>query len=127
MTTEKTRLIKVRIHKDYYDFINQFGGLSVVAKTMVDLVYDGLIEPDDMYKCPLGDNSCISTSASINVERYAELVKLYGVSSPRISIRRYLYYFVDNEIYNLFPEYFKFTKPKEDKRKTVTLSNLLRR
>lgn len=121
------RTVKVRIHKEYYDFINQFGGLSKVANTMVELVYDGLIDPDDMTRCPLPDQSCVSSSATIESEHYIELVKLYGASSPRVSIRRYLYYFVDSEVYNMFPDMFHFVKPMQDKRDKITLANLLRR
>lgn len=122
------RKYKLTMHQEYLDFLEQFGGPAKVADTMVELVYIGLIEPEQMTQAPPLDNSCIKRTLLLQNQHIDELIAIYGTSSPSVSIRRYLYYFVDNELYATYPDYFKFnTTPTVDKTKTVTLANLLRR
>lgn len=121
------RTMRLRMHQDYYELIQQFGGLSKVANTMVELVYMGIIDPREMTRCPEPDKTCIGCSVTITNPHYEELVAEYGMSSPRVSLRRYLYYFVEAELYDTYSAYFTSEAEREEQTKQLTLSALLRR
>lgn len=122
-----SRTTRIRIHRDYYDVLQQFGGLSKVANAMADLVYAGLVDVREMPRSPEANADCIGCSVTMTSPGYEALVEEYGVSSPKVSIRRWLYYFVENELYSEYPTHFKLEAEREAKTKQLTLNNLLRR
>lgn len=117
----------IRIHCDYYDIIKQFGSPSKVANSMVELMRLGLIDPADMRKAPEPIGRCTTCSVTIHNDYYEQLVSLYGATSPKLSLRRYLYHFVEEELYSQYAAYFPYEAERESKGKTLTLANLLRR
>lgn len=118
----------VAIHPEYLDFLKQFGGPSYVADALVELMYTGELDAGQMTPAPPVDASCMKLTVAVTNKHYKELVAVYGASSPMVSIRRALYYFVDNELYTAYPERFTFNpQASVDKTKQITLANLLRR
>ena len=121
------RTVRLKVHRDYYELICQFGGLSKVANTMIELLYDGTLDVTQIGRCPPEDVTCVNCSVTIANPHYEELVALYGISSPKVSLRRYLYYFVEAELYDGYPAFFPLEAERERQAKQLTLTALLRR
>lgn len=93
------RKIDIRLHEDYYNVLHMFGDLDTVVRRILDEGARGNIELTDKPQAPpkQGTHKYIVT---IDSPYYDELVGIYGVSSSKVSIRRLLYWFVDEEVYN---------------------------
>lgn len=95
------RKIDVRLHKEYYDVLTQFGTLNEVVDKVINEIEAGTINIDELPRCPdlSGTHKYIVT---IDNPFYDDLVQIYGSHSNKISMRRILYYVVDNELYLQF-------------------------
>ena len=80
------------------DILTCYGNLDYVVNEILKAGSNGLISIMDKPKAPEKKDG---TYYNINIldEDYIELIKIYGTKSPRISLRRLLYWFVDNEMY----------------------------
>lgn len=92
------RKIDVRLHKEYHDILTQFGTLDEVVDKVISEVESGVINLDELPSCPelTGAHKYIVT---VDNPFYDDLVQIYGAHSNKISMRRILYYVVDNELY----------------------------
>ena len=92
------RKIDVRLHEDYYNVLTQFGTLDQVVDKAINAIEAGGIDLDVVPACPplTGTHKYIVTVDNLF---YDDLVQIYGSHSNRISMRRILYYIVDNELY----------------------------
>ena len=92
------------------DILNCYGSLDDVVNRILEAGTRGEIDLMDKPTCPPKQNGQ-HYAVDITEPNYLELYNLYGAKSSRISLRRLLYWFVDNEIYNDLGwegvEYFK--------------------
>lgn len=94
-------MIKVHVNLDEttYNILVAFGrNLSDVVNKILDEYTVGNIDIVNKPMCPSLEGTrryCVN----INNEDYEELYLQYGPTSPYISLRRLLYWFVDEEIY----------------------------
>lgn len=91
--------ISLYLHRDRADVLETFGEMSDVINRILDEADKGLIDIEDKPACESRDGAC-RFDVNINNENYLQLLQIYGVKSKRISLRRLVYWFVDNEIYN---------------------------
>ena len=91
--------INIHLHKEIADSLRCFGDLSTVVNRILQAGADGLIDIMDKDACPDKDG-CEHCRIDITEPNYLELYKTYGPKNRRISLRRLLYWFVENEIYD---------------------------
>lgn len=96
-----THCVDIRVHKDYLNTLLRFGPLNEVLDRMYEAAYAGLIEVTGLPPAPPKDNMCCKRLVSISHPYYHYLVQTHGATSTLISVRRLLYYFVDNELYTV--------------------------
>lgn len=91
--------LDIRLHKEYCEILTQFGSLSHVTNCILHACEIGAIDVFDKPVAPPKDGTqkCIITIDNV---WYEGLLKDFGAKNSRISLRRLLYWFVDNEVYN---------------------------
>ena len=91
--------LSVYLHDYIVNIITCFGTLDEVTNKLLDAYEEGIINIEYLPTCPYrGD--CRRYEINVENENYINLILTYGATSPRYSLRRLLYWFVDNEIYN---------------------------
>ena len=90
--------INIHLHKEIADSLRCFGDLSTVVNRILQAGADGLIDIMDKDACP-DKEGCEHCRIEITEPNYLELCAMYGPKNRRISLRRLLYWFVENEIY----------------------------
>lgn len=92
-------IINVYLDHRIRDMLKCYGSLNDVTNKILELGAEGVISVMDKPTPPPKKDG---QQYAINVieENYIGLVNIYGVKSSRISLRRLLYWFVDNEIFN---------------------------
>lgn len=91
--------LSVYLHSDRVDVLKTFGNLNDVVDRILKAYDEGFIDIEDRPVCEPRDGAG-RYDIEIYNENYLQMLQLYGVKSKRISLRRILYWFVDNEIYN---------------------------
>ena len=91
--------ISVYLSTEIYAMLSCFGNIDEVVNKILDAGSQGLI---DIMQKPVAPEKKGGRYYNINVvnEEYISLVETYGLKSSKISLRRLLYWFVENEIYN---------------------------
>lgn len=90
----------IYIHRYVRDILSQFGDINTVVNHIVDEGMRGKFNIYALDKAPprtTGD-MCQYTITILNKE-YNELVQTHGNRSSTVSLRRIIYHFVDNELY----------------------------
>ena len=86
------------LHDDIVDVLLTFGNLNDVVNKILDEVDEGNIELENKPECRLrGDAK--RYNIEIYNESYIQALLVHGVRSKTISLRRLIYWFVENEIY----------------------------
>ena len=88
----------IYLHKYVVDTLYLFGDLSVVINRILQEWADGKIDILDKPAC-VNRNGAGRYAVMITQPDYLELLQYYSVNSPKISIRRIIYWFVDFAIY----------------------------
>lgn len=91
-------ILSVYLHKYVVDTLRMFGELSYVVNKILQAGADGKIDLLDKPAC-VNRNGAGRYDIEINQTDYLELLQCYSINSPKISIRRILYWFVDFSIY----------------------------
>lgn len=92
--------LSIYLHKDRVDILRTFGdNLSDVINKILDESDNGAFDIEDKPECESRAGAC-RYDIRITNENYVNMLKSFGVKSKRISLRRLVYWFVDNEIYN---------------------------
>ena len=92
--------LSIYLHKDRVDILRTFGdSLSDVINKILDESDNGAFDIEDKPECESRTGAC-RYDIRITNENYINMLKSFGVKSKRISLRRLVYWFVDNEIYN---------------------------
>ena len=91
--------INIHLHKEIADSLRCFGDLSTVVNKILQAGALGVIDIMDKDACP-DKEGCEHCRIEVTEPNYLELYKMYGPKNRRISLRRLLYWFVENEIYD---------------------------
>ena len=91
--------ISIYLHSYITDVIKTFGTIEEVVNRILDVADEGLIEIEDRPACEPREGAS-RYDVEVTSENYLQLLQVYGIKSKRISLRRLLYWFVENEVYN---------------------------
>ena len=93
-------IFSIYLHKHIAEPLMCFGDLSDVVNRILETSEQGIFDVIDMPKCESRDGA---TRYNINVtnETYLTLVASFPPNSPRLSLRRLLYWFVEQEMYDV--------------------------
>ena len=97
--------VSVYLHKEIIETLRCFGNLDEVVNHILDDM-SANYSLTDLPACPDRTNAQRCTVDITNTE-YLELLSTFGPTSPRVSLRRIIYYFVENELYTEFGWEFK--------------------
>lgn len=119
--------ISIYLHKEIIETLQCFGTLDETINHILDDMSVNY-SLTDLPACPDRTNAQRCTVDITNTE-YLELLNTFGPTSPRISLRRIIYYFVENELYNEFNwefknEYISITNNKFNKKINSAISLL---
>lgn len=89
----------VYLHDYIVDTLKMYGELDICINKILKHVEVNGLQIEDLPECPSRIDAK-RYNVFINNSYYNELVEAYGIKSKRISLRRLLYYFIDNELYN---------------------------
>lgn len=93
-------ILSVYLHKDKVDVLKMFDSdLSQAINKMLDAADQGYFDVEDKPECESRDGAS-RYNVNVTNESYLQLLQTFGVKSKRVSLRRLIYWFVDNEIYN---------------------------
>lgn len=89
----------IYLHSHIVNTLRTFGNLSEVINRILQAGADGKIELTDRPPC-INRAGASRYNIDITQPEYLELLNYYPLNSPKVSIRRIIYWFVDFEIYN---------------------------
>lgn len=92
-------LMSVYLHDEIYGILKCYGDLSDVVNRILDAASEGHFSVMDKPVIPNRDGAK-RFDVDVTNEEYLELVKLYPPNSVKISLRRLLYWFAENEMYD---------------------------
>lgn len=93
-------IFSIYLHKHIAETLQCYGDLSEVVNKILDASEQGIFDVVDMPKCESREGA---TRYNINVtnQTYLSLVESFPPNSPRLSLRRLLYWFVEQEMYEV--------------------------
>lgn len=90
----------IKLPKYVIDILSLYGDLNIVVNNIIDMAMLGELGMEvEKLSNPCCDAPQSNYTFTIFNEDYCELKKSYGRTSSRLSLRRILLYFVDNELY----------------------------
>lgn len=89
----------IYLHKEIVNTLRSFGNLDTVVNQILAYGAEGYFEITDKPPAPPRDYAS-RYNVQITDESYLQLLEIYPVNSPKISIRRLLYWFIENEVYD---------------------------
>lgn len=115
----------IYLHRPIVDILRCYGELEDVINRMLQEAAKGKFDLMDKPPCP-GREGAARYDIDILEPNYLDLLSLYTPFSPKISIRRLIYWFVENEMYNeLGWQQIKNFESKEDKLFRTKVANAL--
>ena len=109
--------IKISIYMDDYvlDVLKAFGELNEVVNKVLDACID-TVDLTELPSCPPLTKDTHRVDVIVTNQTYIDLSEMYGRNSKKFSLRRLLYWFVENSKYE---EYEGFVPvQREDVRRT---------
>lgn len=93
-------IFSIYLHKHIAETLMCYGDLSDVVNRILEVSETGVFDVVDVPKCEPRDGA---TKYFIDVtnETYLALVASFPTNSPRLSLRRLLYWFVEQEMYEV--------------------------
>lgn len=88
----------IYLHNYIVDILQCFGDLDIVVNKILEAGEQGVFDLESCPKAP-DRNHCKQYDIDITNESYLQLLAMRGNSSSTLSLRRIIYYFVDNEMY----------------------------
>ena len=89
----------IYLHDYVIDILHYFGNIEdVINKMLTDLMAAG-IDITNKPKPPKRDDARRITVRITNAE-YLDLITIFSINSPTVSLRRLIYWFVDNGVYS---------------------------
>ena len=92
-------LMSVYLHDEIASVLKCYGNLSDVVNKVLDAASAGAFDFEDKPEAP-NRSGARRYDIDITNEDYIELHRMYR-NSPKISLRRLLYWFVENEMYEI--------------------------
>lgn len=88
----------IYLHSEIVDILKCYGTLEDVVNRILEEAAKGYFDVMDKPACPSREGA---GRYDINIvePNYLELLSVYSPFSPKISVRRLIYWFVENEIY----------------------------
>lgn len=90
---------KVYLHRQIIDILSMYGDLSDVVNKILSYVEEGEINIETLPSAPSRDKA-YQVTIDITNEYYLSLLTKYSIYSGKNSLRRLLYWFVENEKYD---------------------------
>ncbi len=106
--------VSIYLHKPIVETLLCYGSLEDVTNKILDACESGEIDIMDKPKVPPREGAG-RYDVNIHSDFYIELLSTFSPTSPRISLRRLLYWFVENEVYDTLgwePTYEYFNSEK---------------
>lgn len=91
--------LSIYLHSDIVDVLKTYGKLDDVVNSMLDAADEGEFEIENKPACRPRDGAG-RYDVNVTNATYLSLLNTYGVKSKAISLRRLIYWFVENEIFN---------------------------
>lgn len=91
-------IVSIYLHKYIVDTLQLFGSLDETINRILQAGADGEIEILDRPPC-INRDGASRYNVDITQRDYLELLECYPTNSPKVSIRRIIYWFVDFAIY----------------------------
>ena len=91
-------VISIYLHKEIANTLKTFGTLEEVVNKILIAGAEGNYDITDKPNC-VSREGARRYEINITEPEYLELLKTFPINSSRISLRRLLYWFVENEIY----------------------------
>lgn len=114
----------IYLSNDVKDILECYGPINDVVNKILECGAEGLFDIMDKPTPPPKENGK-QIIIDVIEPNYLELVEMYGTKSSRISLRRLLYWFVDNEMYiELGWEGTQKYKDSNNEKALVLLSNI---
>lgn len=114
----------IYLSNDVKDALECYGPINDVVNKILECGAEGLFDIMDKPTPPPKENGK-QIIIDVIEPNYLELVEMYGTKSSRISLRRLLYWFVDNEMYiELGWEGTQKYKDSNNEKALVLLSNI---
>lgn len=110
----------IYLHQYVIDILSYFGNINDVINKMLTDLLAADIDIMDKPKAPNRDDAKRLTITITNKE-YLELLNTFGINSSKISLRRLIYWFIDNTIY----EDLNWTAKSYSIEKDMHLSNAI--
>lgn len=94
-------IFHIYLHNYVTDTLEMFGDLNNVINDIVDEAVKGTIPMESLPPAPTrSHDNCRQYMIDVTNTEYLQLVSDKGYKNKTVSLRRILYYFVDNELYN---------------------------
>lgn len=91
--------LSIYLHKDRVEILRTYGNLSDVVNKILDASDEGYFDVENKPECEPREGAS-RYDIEVTNENYLAMLKVYGIKSKTISLRRLIYWFVDNEIYS---------------------------
>lgn len=91
----------VYLHRQIVDILRCYGTLDEVVNRILQEAANGNFDPMHKPPCP-GRDGAGRYDIDVTEPSYLELLSVYGPFSSKISLRRMIYWFVENEMYEEF-------------------------
>lgn len=92
-------ILSIYLHKEIANTLKTFGDLNEVINNILEAGAEGNFDITNKPNC-LSREGARRYEVNIIEPEYLALLELYPINSSKISLRRLLYWFVENEIYN---------------------------
>lgn len=91
--------LSIQLHPYIVDTLKMYGELDDVVNKILDASEEGHFDVSGKPDCE-DRQGCSRYEVRIRNETYLSMLKVHGVRSKNISLRRLIYWFVDNEMYD---------------------------
>lgn len=95
-------LITISLDDFTANIMQHYGSISDVTNRILQLGSEGAIPLMDLPPVAIPKSSCKQYKVNVTDENYIGLCETYGTKSMRISLRRIVYWFIENEQYEIF-------------------------
>lgn len=92
-------IVNVLIDDGTAGLMEYYGNISTVVNRILQHGALGEIPLMDLPSVPLPDHNVKQYKVNVTEPNYLQLCEIYGTKSSRISLRRIIYWFMDNEKY----------------------------
>ena len=94
-------IVSVYIERYLMDVMECYGTVEEVINRMLDEADKGNFDVFDKPSAGSRTEDCVRIDVNITNESYLELLNSFPSNSPRISLRRYVHWFINNEMHHL--------------------------